>query len=301
MDEYKNYPVPYGWVMAMRNHPENPFWFSARRMYTMLLDPVNKNLSKITSLYLGLIGHFKAGAEWAERPYSTISCNRDLDHDGEKECILASEYSFATIELTGGYIATLFVRSADGIHQIVGPTYQLSGELSDPSIWKSNDGINADPNQILGAFFDSSDMSFYNYSYNDNALVLFKPASQTTKTYSLNSHGISFEYYGAGDLSFQIPLVIDPWIMERPGWGNLYFKEQSPASFLWGIHNRLIVEIVAKEQFEASTFIDSREVMRIPEDPNYAYPPGHYLPFPLAVTALQCNGSCSVDIVLHRP
>jgi hypothetical protein len=46
-------------------------------------------------------------------------------------------------------------------------------------------------------------------------------------------------------------------------------------------------------------FNDSHEVMSLPEDPNYDYPRGHYLPFPMAMVEIQTSQDFSVDIIVN--
>ena len=51
---------------------------------------------------------------------------------------------FIVIEKDGGYIPFVFTRDAQGIHQIIGPTWEFIIGLSDPSSWDIKLGVRSE-------------------------------------------------------------------------------------------------------------------------------------------------------------
>ncbi len=134
--------------------PENSISILAWKVYGSLINPGNVDLVPLGNNYLGQIGQILEASQWVENPIPISSCNLDIDYDGINECILASNSIFLTIEPIGGYIPFIFSVDKNGAHQIVGPTWEFVIGLSDISEWDLSKGVNSDPNQILGAFYN---------------------------------------------------------------------------------------------------------------------------------------------------
>jgi hypothetical protein len=60
----------------------------------------------------------------------------------------------------------------------------------------------------------------------------------------------------------------------------------------------LVLEVLTDSSISAQMFTDSRGHLSIPEDPNFDYPKGHYLPFPMALLELESQGDFTVQFTL---
>jgi hypothetical protein len=74
--------------------------------------------------------------------------------------------------------------------------------------------------------------------------------------------------------------------------------EQRPQSLSWQLEHGPGVELSTSARFSVDFFNDSRRQMAVVEDPNFAYPPGHYLPFSMALVEIQAEEDFSVEIRL---
>jgi hypothetical protein len=46
-------------------------------------------------------------------------------------------------------------------------------------------------------------------------------------------------------------------------------------------------------------FNATREALSNPEDPNFDYSRGHYLPYPMALAEITASGEYSVDVIIN--
>ena len=253
--------------------------------YVMLTQKGSQNLELIRDNYIGQVGHILAAARWANSPTPLADCSTDLDWDGETECILASSHIFATFELTGGYLAFAFSINDNGPHQIIGPTYQLTIGLSDPSSWNVQNGLLADPAQILGAFTDSSDfMLDYSVEILAGELSLFMPDMAMRKTFKITSSAITIRMTVSDHATkLPIPFVLDPWLRYQPRWVNLYSVENMGDHWLLSTNDGISVQVYSSATLTVSSFLTPWKAMSFPEDPNTDYTPGYYLPFPMTL------------------
>lgn len=282
--------------------PRNEVKVVAEQMLRDLLSPGQPNEKELRCQYIGQIGHLIAISNWSRDRQAVLDCSKDFDWDGETECFLASDTIAAVIETTGGYISFAFVYQKGRFHQIIGPTYQLATGLSDPISWDLDKGIAADPSVIPGAF---SGENWHQHSYTPlliepDTITLQESMGQSQKTLTLYDEGIQFSYTSSEGETFYIPLVIDPWTMMLPDWGNRYNLNFSSEGFAWGIPLELIVITQSSDPLELFTFRDSFEQIHLPENPNFAYPPGHYLPFPLALGQITSSGKGIINITIQR-
>jgi len=249
--------------------------------------------------YLGQIGHLLAAAHWAENPDSYSSCQEDIDWDGQPECVFASQDFFATFERMGGYMAFAFHRSSHGVHQVVGPTYQFLVGMSDPTLWNPNLGIAGDPGQILGALVEDSPIwKMYDYQVSENELWLYLGEMAIRKVFRfIGEDQIHMDLSNPDNTSVLIPFALDPWTRFIPGWGNLYQSYQNPDGMIWGIDNQLSISIDSGQPYEFIQFNRSHTALFSPEDPNYDYSAGHFLPFPMALLRINNQQTASLDLI----
>lgn len=264
--------------------PDNIFRSVAWQMYTTQLIPATPKQVDLRTNYLGQIGHILAIAHWASQPTQIADCKHDLDWDGQAECRLASETFFASIEKDGAYVSFAAALTSDGMHQIIAPTWQFGTGWSDTMEWQTNHGVASDPAALPGAFFNPA-MKWLTYPETQiSADKLTLRNEQGQKVFELTQSGLRV----TTDSQTAITLGLDTWTRFFPGWSQAYLGTSSaPNTWEWKLNTGITVIIQTHKAFtEAAAFHASRELLENPEDPNYDYPVGHYLPFPLSLVTL---------------
>ena len=274
-------------LSRLESAPENALTDSAWEMYFLLAAPVNDpKLAKLNAQYLGDINILLTAADWAQSPASQSTCSVDLNSDLLPDCVLADDQYFAVFETDGARLAYLFSYDENGIHQITAPGWQFSTGLSDRTEWQPNLGHAADPSQIPGAFYDSdSPWRVYTPLLGNGGNVIFTSAKGMTKTYLLMEDGIQLEYQGA-PLAMKAGLAVAPWRRFEPGWGKKYHAKVESNTLSWRLDGGPSVQINAPDG-KIYAFNDTLQYLGELENPNQAFPPGHYLPFPMAVIEFQ--------------
>ena len=263
-----------------------PDWLYAEAAASLLaLSPPNIQQSpRFTALqnaYRGQAAILLAAARWNADPQPQAACDQDLDQDGQPECVLASTRLFLVFDLQLGALTHAFVAAPGGAHQFIAPSAQFAIGLSDPAAWQPELGLAADPQVIPGAF--SGPAGVYQPLIEDSRLTLTDPVSAIRKTFTLLQDGLRVEISAPDAYRSSLPLVVDPWRRFNPGWAQRYAAERSDNRFVWGIPGELQVEVTSSTPLLANTFLDTSQFMGRLENPNRDYPPGHYLPFPLAL------------------
>jgi hypothetical protein len=269
-----------------------------RELLTTFIEEGNPKEKVLQSQYLGQIGHLLAIIEWSKNPREITDCEFDLDWDQLPECLLATERTVAVIEAKGGYISFAFTLNSGEFHQIIGPTFQLITGLSDPSAWDFSQGLGADPMMIPGAFVTYKN-KWLNYSpiqLSPGMIVLQNMETGGQKIFSALVDGFLFHYNGIDSDQFLIPILLDPWTMDVQGWGYMYDNEFNSNHWNWSLKDRITINYQSSEPIEVQTFKDSYNYMGVPEQPSFAYPDGHFLPFPLALGLIHADGEGMVQI-----
>ncbi len=279
--------------------PANPLTASAWQTWFVLTAPTSDvKLRTLRLNYLGQVSELLAAARWAKYPSAQASCSNDLNSDGSPECILSSRNIYAVLDPRGGRLSNLFYLDANGPHQLVGPSSQFTVGLSDPSDWHIDLGEAADPTVISGAFNDGTDLWDVHASVNNAALTFTSLDGTRLKTYTLSENGIAVTYQGFGPVSVSIPLTVDPQAFY---FGPVKYQfSATPGVWIWGLVNGLQVEVHSNAILSAQNFTDSQSFLPGPENPDQAYPGGHYLPFPLSVVTVQGNTDFSVQITMIK-
>jgi hypothetical protein len=274
----------------------------AWQVYDSFLEPSSAELLSLRENYYGQIGEVLAAAEWSRAPTNIQSCQLDLDYDGVNECVLANDHIFTVIEPDGGYIPFVFSIDDQGVHQVIGPTWEFITGLSDPSSWDIGSGVRADSDQILGAFQDQ--FNSWNYYYGkveSNVVKLFDANMTMRKSVSIYLDKIQIDILNtnSSQIITSIPLVIDPWHRFTPHWGDTYTGVADPSGFTWGIIHGEKVGIYSTYPVQSFSFNATRVALSSPEDPNFDYSPGHYLPFPMSLVEIENPENITVDIVIN--
>ncbi|HSF82896.1 MAG TPA: hypothetical protein VLA49_16800 [Anaerolineales bacterium] len=252
----------------------------------------SEQLVELRLKYLRQISMLLSASKWERAPAPQASCQEDLDLDGKAECILASESVYTISEIEEGSLVYLFVRTPSGVHQLVGPTSQLAVGLSEPESWDFSLSDRADP-AVIPAAFDNADGP-YTANIQGTSLTFNNP--KTVKTISLTPNGIEMKYHSQVPTAQVIPIILDPWERFKPGWGERYTLEDVPNGIHWGLAGGLTVQFITDAPVDTDAFTVTRPRMGLVENPNFDYPAGHYLPFPLALIKLSPVTEFSVII-----
>ncbi|MBU0510766.1 MAG: hypothetical protein KJ638_03560 [Chloroflexi bacterium] len=229
-------------------------------------------------------------ANWKGSPLS--SCATDLDKDNQPECILANGDFLAIFDPQGARLTYLFGVERDSIslytHQLIGPSWQVAVGLSNPSTWDLTAGEAADPGAYPGAFADVDDpFKVYEASVDGKTIVFISKDGTRTKTFTLTETGLEVKYQTQEPITTQIPLLVDPDTRFTPDWAQKYTQQNTPSGVAWGLENGSMVRIQAEGLVKMRAFNESLDLLAYPEDPDFEYPPGHYVPFPMAIAEVE--------------
>lgn len=222
---------------------------------------------------------------WAENPPATTlaQCQSTFP-----ECVLENNTHLAIFDPQGGRLTYLFAvaridNSRYQLHQLIGPSWQVAP------------GINLYPS----AFADANNASLpYKPAFNENMLTFTSQDGTRTKTFQLTDESLKVAYQTQEPVTTQIPLLVDPDSRFTPGWTENYVQQNSSGGIIWGLGNGPMVEIQSAGEMTFHAFNESLSLLNTPEDPDFEYPPGHYVPFPMAVAEIKMDGSSTVQLAI---
>ncbi len=295
----------------LRDVPDNVIGQAAWNTYRSLFAPVfpiHDQLADLRKHYLDEVKLLLKAAELVDKPDSELSCD-EVSDGGQPYCFLANESMIALIARNSGSLRQLFTicqhpGSQTSIHQIIGSTAQLFTGLSDPLDWDLNDAENPDPAVIPGAFWQAGEQFTVKPTSNGNrndSLQFISEDGSIEKKFQLLPDGIEImvrQTNGPGIST--IPLLLDPWSRYSPG-GTINYQQvvdHGTNSFTWEKGDGLKVIVEANQLFTSTVFKDSLPYLSKPENPNFEYPPGHFIPYPLAV--LEFAPSAELNVVVRR-
>ena len=270
----------------------SPFASQAAQMLLRLTAPTSDlALAKLRANYLGQAGYLMEAARWSFHPGTFANCAADLDLDGIPECMLASPDWLVIIKTDGARLVFAAQSSPGGVSQWVGPASQFAVGLSDPTTWQVGLGPGADPNEIPGGFA-RTDRPFESAQVEIQAQkMIFSTADSTHITYQLNGAELVVEVTSPHSITTRLPITLAPqdWPSEEPASRWLPAPRLDGAVWVWtpARGDGLQIEFIGTTGLTAISFLDTLDLLKIAEDPDRNYPPGHFLPFPLAVIEIQ--------------
>ena len=294
---------PSAVLQQFPNHFQTPLddlaWQSALSLYAAL-PPESEQLPALRANYSGQPGILLAAASWSNRPKQRADCSEDLDSDGTPECVLASENQFTVYDLDGARLIAYFYKSESGFHQIIAPSSQFVVGLSDPTTWQLNLGEGADSAGLHGAFMDNPPpWEPYEVIVSTNQIQFTSSRVETKKTFVLSKEGISVIIKHPGNIQTQVPIAVDPWIRFTADWYAAYSYQANRSGYSFFLGKEKLFDVQTASSINIHSFLDTSALFSRPEDPNFEYPEGHYLPYPMAVVELESDGELSFDI--HLP
>jgi hypothetical protein len=313
---------------GLQNTPMNELGQAAWQAFRALYDPVfpiPSQLGLLRSNYLPQIQALLSAASWAStqpadcggncQPQAT--CQAYPDGDGQPECVLSSPSYYAIFELQGGYLAFAVARDPQtgAVHQWIGPSSQFASGLSPADSLKLSAREFADPGVYPGAFFDwdaarqePDGSQTYLYQVSPGELKLTTPDGSRQKIFRFSDSGLFVQLLGDPPTQVLVPLALDPWQRYTPGWPACYRGETQGGAWLWSVaistsgacennSARFSIYLQSDSSYQTHAFLESLPFVDQPEDPNRNYPPGHFLPFPLAIAQFEMSGR--VNLQLH--
>ncbi len=283
--------------------PPNPLTRQAWETYLQLTQTTTDPYRQALQVnYLGEVGHLIRLAQWAADPKPLSDCSTDLDFDGQPECLLANDHFAATFETDGARLLFAAAINDGQAAQIIGPYSQSGAGWGDPRDWQIPRGPAADPNEIPGAFVDTGD-AFRAFEANtqDGRLVFTSVDGSLEKIYALLPNGLRIHYQGKQPKSIQIPLTLGTASRFTPGWAAQYGLRPGAdlSSLDWQAGGAAVNIQTQGASISTTTFLDSVDAVHAPENPDYAYPPGHFLPFPFTLLELRTDGPSEFTMELN--
>ncbi len=285
---------------ALRDLPPSTLSETAWQAYLALQEPVfpaSSELSTLRKVYRTQVETLIGAARW-EVSCTSGDCVQPVVHcDPDHLCTLASARWYAVVDQQTGGLLFLFYRAADDlVHQLIGPTSQFVVGQSNPAAWQLERGFSADPAVITGGFADEAG-PYQPFTDSEN-LTLVATGGQLRKSYSQAGDAFRVLIESPQPIVSRIPVILDPWKRLTPGWEKLYRGETHPDGWQWGSTPGPKVVVSTNGQITAQEFTDSLKAMGSVEDPNFDFPPGHYLDFPVALLEIQARSFLSVEFHL---
>ncbi len=316
--------VPAGLQNAPSNEPGQAAWQALRALYDPVF-PDPPELGTLRSNYLPQVRALLSAAQWASTQHAACNggcqpqatCQADPDGDGQPECVLSSPDYYAIFELQGGYLAFAFTRDpqSGAVHQWIAPSSQFASGLSPAESWDLAAGAFSDPEVYPGAFFDwdgtrqvPDGSLLYRAQATPGELQLSSADGRRQKTFRFTPNGLTVEMRSADPTQTLLPLALDPWQRYTPGWPACYQSQAGQnGAWRWSVGTltpsscdsspvRFFIDLQSDNPYQIRTFLDSLPYVDQPEDPNRNYPPGHFLPFPLAVAQFDFSGQISLHL-----
>jgi hypothetical protein len=233
---------------------------------------------------IGNIDILLASEAWFNNPYQSSTCEMDFGHDNNFECVISTSDIFLVADPDEGNIkfamgkvsddAMFFAITPDYVYprnrEISLPTgiQVLNGALSDPSGMNNQYSFRLDGNQIS---FISSDGSIEKIITLENSGINIRIYTNTPY-HTLISTMHTMNTVSNIDCLSQIDLCVESLAP------RIELHQGEMASY---------------------SYLDSFDLLAKSEDPNFDYPPGHYLPIPFSV--VEITGTNLIDLSLLFP
>jgi hypothetical protein len=202
---------------------------------------------------------------WAE---GSLEITENKCQAGSLGCILVNKTYLAIFDSQTASLIFLFTRDETSLHQLIGPSWQVAPVID----------------LYPGAFGDNEE---YDVTIMENTLVFRSTDGSRTKTFLLGESGLEVNYQTDRPVPVQIPLLVDPRTRFTPGWAEKYKQQNTPNGIAWGLENGMKVSVQTEGAITMRTFNESLDLLASSEDPDFEYPPGHYVPFPMAVAEVK--------------
>jgi hypothetical protein len=272
----------------------------AWQMYLTLTQPTPDPFRQaLQANYLGQVGHLIFLARWSADPAPLSSCGIDLDWDGEPDCVLASGDTIATFKMDGGRLLFAGRLENSQFVQWVGPASQFVSGAGESDTWQIRRGILADPDEIPGGFAPANGLYPAEAAIIDPEKIAFQSPDGDIKTYHITPKGVLVTIKTAQPYITQVPIALAANNFWSPGGPHEYkitTMDEKTLSMEIESGPGLMVSFSSTQASNAS-FLHSSELLKASENPDQAYPPGHFLPFPLVIIEIQVEDNFHFEII----
>lgn len=271
----------------------------ALQTYLNLTNPVeDPQRAALQARYLTDLAFLLHAGHWARTPYEAATCSLDLNQDSSLDCVLANQQVFTVINPQDGSLVLAIWKHNTRAEPVIMSSAYLAIGLSDPSEWELHSGKIEDPAVIQGAFTRLLPVELETKVNVSLGTIEVTDLTGGSIRYSLQDETLTAAIALENVLNTQIPLAIGSTLRTSPGWADSFGGQlnANKTQYTWGAPGLTIAVKTSAGIIAPTTWMDSSEWMRQPEDPDRAYPPGHFLPYPLAVLNLTAHNPIIVQI-----
>lgn len=285
---------------ALQNAPDSHLSDLAWQAFLALsapADPMHADLPELRANYLDVIDDLLIAAKWDEtlqdrslamrKPEIVTDCEIWTESTNHPRCALYNDTFFALFNPRDASLRAFFLCDENGSTQIVAPSSQFAVGLSSPNTWLVDQGELIDPAIIPGAF--SGPAESYEIIPIPGGLRFSSPS--ILKDYQLTGTGLRVEIDTHAPIQMQVPLAVAPERRFAPGWATQYQIVEPALGSIFGTTAGYRVLITSSGSLSRHNFSEDLSALLLPENPDYDYPPGHYIPFPMEIINISSNGS----------
>jgi hypothetical protein len=175
--------------------------------------------------------------------------------------------------------------------------------LGDPLEWRLEFGPFADPQEIPGAFAGPpGEEQAYDAALQPGVAVFTHPTDGTRKTFRLDGKRLLVRVESSRPVAARLPLALLDRDAYLPGWYARYRAGDlgDPSSLRWELNGGAALVLEAQDaRLSLTSFAESLPYLAASEDPDFGYPPGHLVPFPLAIVEVESEGSFTLEFYLE--
>jgi hypothetical protein len=236
---------------------------------------------------------------WAAATTTMITCDKDLNKDGEKDCLLMNQHFFLIVDLNSGYLPFLAVKGRDNqFFQVSGSSSQLMFGLSPSQEWDLTQKVFSDPSVLPGIrIHPSTKMRVLSIAANQKQLLIALQDDSDTLRITLNEENLKLEY----NLSAEPTTLQLPFICPNPQQPQSYAITAEPA------HSLNLISACEDNQFafrisgqirtiQNASGVDIHSLIQTPENPDFEYPKAHYLPIGLSLSEITFDSHLTLSL-----
>ena len=227
----------------------------------------------------GKLGFLIAAAGWQKNPETIANCDQDINWDNKKECILADTTWFTIIEPESGQLVFALFNSDPDLLLISPVEYQTG--------WTQTNLPNSN---ISGLGVDEFFQTRFTPMISNNAITL--TASNQHIRFQLLQDRIQIS--ASGSMS---GIMVVPLSLRNIDASNSICTRNSSG---WQCDNKQVVLDSGKsDAVQFFSAYDSESLMKAPEDPDLAYPSGHFLPYPIHRANLSFTDKITLQMIVQ--
>ncbi len=256
----------------------------AYEAYLNIMQPTrDPALLQQQAIDFGKIGYLLSAADWLQNPQKIAACTADVNWDNQPECILADSSWFTIIEPQGARLVFAMQNLKSPIILISPPEYQ-SGWMQLNELNRQQPGLGISQGEAV-RFTPVVNQMGIDFS-NADQQIRFQLAAGEIEIQAQN--------FTAGQMIIPLSLI-------EPAAGSIKLQPAcSHQDLAWQcLQHRVSLQMAPPETVQITSADDSTPWMNSPEDPDRAYPPGHYLPYPFNRVNLTLKDNITLKLIVQ--